>query len=251
MRYLPLVVAFGCAVPSPAPPAEQRPAPLLSVDVPAATPGLNTALIAHVGEWLAAGKPATVNAEREASLRLTANWIREQRGKSAPANLTFVCTHNSRRSHIAQLWALAAARHLGLDHVQTYSGGTEATAFNPRAVAALRTHGFEITEAGEVLGERNVVYTTQLGPDASLRSFSKTYGDASNPSQGFAAVMVCSEADAACPIVEGADLRVGLPFIDPKLSDGTPEEAATYLAKSEEIGREIVWMMSMAAAIPD
>ena len=59
--------------------------------------------------------------------------------------------------------------------------------------------------------------------------------------------MVCSSADASCPFVEGAAVRVSLPYLDPKVSDGTPEEAATYRAKSEEIGRELVWLMRTVA----
>jgi hypothetical protein len=34
--------------------------------------------------------------------------------------------------------------------------------------------------------------------------------------------MVCSEADKSCPSVDGAELRVGMPYDDPKYFDGTP-----------------------------
>jgi arsenate reductase (thioredoxin) len=100
-----------------------------------------------------------------------------------------------------------------------------------------------------VIGEGNVVYATSVGEGlGEVRGFSKVYGDAANPSDGFAAIMVCSEADGACPFVTGADLRVSLPYVDPKVSDGTPEEAAVYLAKSEEIGREMAFLMELARA---
>lgn len=196
-----------------------------------------------IAKWASEGRPETLTEDRERSIADLADWILEN--ESAP--MIFVCTHNSRRSHMSQLWAKAAAVHFGLSQVETYSGGTEATAFNPRAVTALRTHGFRIDETGEVLGEKNVVYTTDVGEEQPIRSFSKTYGDDFNPQEGFAAIMTCSAADAACPYVPGADIRISLPFIDPKLSDGTAEETATYLAKSEEIGREMVWLMQSAA----
>ena len=86
------------------------------------------------------------------------------------------------------------------------------------------------------------------GPGVGDTAFSKVYHHAFNPKSGFAAVMVCSSADASCPFVEGAEVRVSLPYLDPKVSDGTPEEAATYRAKSEEIGREMVWLMQAVAA---
>lgn len=196
-----------------------------------------------LGQWLKDGKPATIDSDRDARLRDLAAWIKERGDAGLSADLVFVCTHNSRRSHMSQLWAQAAAHHLHLDHVQTYSGGTESTAFNPRAVRALRTHGFVIEESGTVLGERNVVYQTTYGASVSIKSFSKRYDHQENPSSEFAAVMVCSSADRSCPVVLGAETRIAIPYVDPKLSDGTPDEGATYLAKSEEIGREILWMM--------
>ena len=76
----------------------------------------------------------------------------------------------------------------------------------------------------------------------------KKYSHEVNPKSDFAAVMVCTKADKECPFVQGASTRVAIPYIDPKLSDGTPEEAATYLAKSEEIGREMLYLFSLVAA---
>lgn len=212
-----------------------------------ATMTVNAALDGHLDAWTADGKPATIDEVREGSYAALADWIAERRAKGEPAHLLFVCTHNSRRSHMGQLWAAAAAAHAGLDHVQTWSGGTEATAFNPRSVRALSTHGFQIEDTGEraPTGKNNVIYRTSLGQGVpEITGFSKVYSHAANPSSGFAAIMVCTSADAACPYVDGADLRVSVPFVDPKVSDGTPEEEATYLAKSEEIGRELAWLMA-------
>ena len=103
----------------------------------------------------------------------------------------------------------------------------------------------EQTVAGK--GEQNVVYRLGYGPGVQDPAFSKVYSDPFNPASGFAAVMVCASADASCPFVEGAAVRVAMPYLDPKVSDGTPEEAATYRAKSEEIGREMVWLMHAVA----
>lgn len=211
---------------------------------------LSATLTGHLDAWAADGKPSTIGEIRSASYDALAGWIAEKKAKGQPAHLLFVCTHNSRRSHMGQLWGAAAAHHAGLSHVQTWSGGTEATAFNPRSVTALSGHGFGIEDSGAVApaGKNNVVYTTTLGDGlAPISGFSKVYSDAHNPSSGFAAIMVCTSADAACPFVEGAELRVSVPFVDPKGSDGTPEETATYRAKSEEIGRELRWLMEQAA----
>lgn len=178
--------------------------------------------------------------ERKASLNALADYIREQVLAGKPADVTFICTHNSRRSHMSQLWAKAAAVKCDLPQVNTYSGGTEATAFNPRSVKALRACGFAISDgAGE-----NPHYTVTLGEGIEpVEAFSKKYDDPFNPQSEFCAVMTCSDADEACPIVRGADARVSLPYIDPKLSDNTPQEDSTYLARSREIGRELYWAM--------
>ncbi|MEL6343220.1 MAG: protein-tyrosine-phosphatase [Myxococcota bacterium] len=198
----------------------------------------------HLAEWAADGRPETIDDLRADAFQSLADWIVEQ----ADAPMIFVCTHNSRRSHMSQLWAQAAADHFRLEHVRTFSGGTEATAFNPRAVNALTAHGFQIAPSGDVIGDANVVYDVTIGDRAEpVRAFSKTFGDDFNPQDGFAAVMTCSAADAACPFVPGADIRAAIPYLDPKTSDGTPEEASTYLAKSEEIGREMVYLMKLAA----
>ena len=195
-------------------------------------------------EWSLQGKPDTITPDREQVMNDLALWIREKKLENETAELIFVCTHNSRRSHMSQLWAQAAAEYLNLPHVQTYSGGTEATAFNPRSVRALSTHGFIINDTKERV--ENPIYETKLGNNLpSIRSFSKKFGHKSNPKENFAAVMVCSDADTKCPFVPGAQTRVALPYIDPKKSDGTPQESYTYLAKSEEIGREMLWMMSL------
>ncbi|MEC8381638.1 MAG: protein-tyrosine-phosphatase [Myxococcota bacterium] len=202
----------------------------------------------QVEQWLLEPKPSSINADREANLLDLAAWIQERITAGLSADLIFVCTHNSRRSHISQLWTQAAAAHLELGTVMTYSGGTEATAFNPRAIKALQSHGFVIEASDLVLGEQNTVYNTVFSSEAkSIQSFSKRYDHEANPSADFAAVMVCGTADRSCPVVKGAETRISIPYIDPKLSDGTPQEEAIYLAKSEEIGREMVWMLKQVS----
>jgi arsenate reductase len=184
--------------------------------------------------------------ERKAQLDELAAFIHEQKQQQPLVQLTFICTHNSRRSHMGQLWAAAAAAHVGLEGIVTYSGGTEATAFNPRAVAAMERAGFSIENPGGDNPRYQVRYSAQAKP---MTCFSKKYDDASNPQKGFIAVMVCSDADAACPFVPGADGRFALPFTDPKASDGTPEEAATYDLRSRQIAAEMLYVMTVAKGL--
>jgi arsenate reductase len=159
-----------------------------------------------------------------------------------PALLNFICTHNSRRSHISQIWAGTAAHYYGIRNVETFSGGTEATAFNPRAASAMRKAGFGVSIRQE---GTNPVYEVRYAEGTPpLTIFSKKYDHESNPRRGFAAIMTCSHADANCPIIPGAATRIALTYNDPKDFDGTPSEAAKYAERVHEIGREILFAFS-------
>lgn len=183
--------------------------------------------------------------ERREALDDLAAWIRTGLETGGQVSLTFICTHNSRRSHLAQIWMAAMARYYGLEGVVTFSGGTEATSFNPRAVASLRRSGFHITEPG---GDNPRYAVYMHGETDPLICFSKKYDHPENPSQGFAAVMVCSDADENCPVVFGAAARFALPYPDPKDSDGLADEAATYDLRCRQIAVEMQYVALKAAS---
>ena len=187
---------------------------------------------------------AAIPAERKESLDLIAAFVKERKAAGTTADLTFICTHNSRRSHLSQLWAATAAWAFAQDHVRTYSGGTEATAFNPRAVAAVERAGFQVVKPEG----KNPVYEVSFAQDRSPeRCWSKVYNDPANPQKDFCAVMTCSEADKNCPIVFGALDRISLPYNDPKVADNTPEEAARYDERCLQIAAELWYVMQQAA----
>ncbi len=206
---------------------------------------MNDTLEQHLTAWEAAGP--TGDETHRAKLEALVAALRSERERSGALAVLFVCTHNSRRSHMAQVLGLAAARHAGLTGVTTYSGGTEATAFNPRAVAALLRVGFGIEGVTE--GVQNPRYAVRLSPaDAPFDAFSKAITDEANPHADFVAVMTCTQADAACPFVAGARKRVSVPYLDPKVADGTESEARTYDERVEQIGRDLTWVFRQVAA---
>ncbi len=178
---------------------------------------------------------------RQQTLAKLANYVNEKQ-KGQPIALNFICTHNSRRSHLGQIWAAVAAAFYGLDHINTFSGGTEATAFNPRAVAAMIRAGFKIENPG---GENPHYQVTYGAGGPPLECFSKVYDDPFNPRDNFAAIMTCSDADENCPIIPGAEMRLALTYEDPKAADDTPEEAQRYDERVRQIGREIFYAMRL------
>ena len=182
--------------------------------------------------------------DRKAELAKVADYVRQRLAKSKPAKLTFICTHNSRRSHLSQIWAQVAAEYYGLVGVETFSGGTEATAFNPRAVAAMQRCGLKIV--ADEPAATNPRYSVTTSDSATPQvCFSKAYGDPPNPSEGYCAVMTCSQADDACPLVMGCDLRMPIRYEDPKVADDTEFEAQRYDERSAQICGEMLFMMSL------
>ena len=159
--------------------------------------------------------------------------------------IVFVCTHNSRRSHLAQLWTAAAAADQGLP-VHSWSGGTEATKFDHRAVASLKRSGFEIEPAGD---GPNAGYLARFDSGITpMRCFSKVHDEPPNPDADFIAVMVCNEADRDCPYLAGASSRFTIPFLDPKIADGTAEETRTYDERCRQVAREMLWTIDRVEA---
>ncbi|MEM8528348.1 MAG: protein-tyrosine-phosphatase [Bacteroidota bacterium] len=180
--------------------------------------------------------------ERKIQLQQLAHYIQDRLENHQPVHLNFICTHNSRRSHISQIWASAAACYFEIENIHCYSGGTEATAFNPRAVAALKRAGFHIEKSSIGRNPRYQVYCCdQIAP---IEAFSKVYDDASNPKSDFAAIMTCNHADQNCPFIPSA-WRFSLTYEDPKIADDTSEEAEHYDERVRQIGRELLFAMSL------
>lgn len=185
----------------------------------------------------------SISGERKSELETVAQYIHHKHSKSLPAQLIFICTHNSRRSHLSQIWAQVAAEYYGIPAVETYSGGTEATAFNPRAVAAMKRCGFQIESSDPA--SSNPQYIVRFSNEAKPMScFSKVFNDPPNPKTNYCAVMTCSQADEACPLVIGCDLRIPIRYEDPKAGDDTPREASLYDERSRQICREMLYLMS-------
>ena len=191
-----------------------------------------------------AASAAEISAERQDVLRQVAETIQQPLAVGTRVNLTFICTHNSRRSHLGQIWAQVAATLYGIPagQVRTFSGGTEVTACNLRTVRALRRTGLSVVEAEANAG--NPVYLVQFAEqEPPLRAFSKVYHRDGNPSENFLALMCCSDADDKCPIVTGATNRFALYYLDPKNSDDTPQEDACYDERCRQIAIEMFFMM--------
>ncbi len=187
-------------------------------------------------------KSYTPNSERILILQSLVDFIQEKKDEGENINLNFVCTHNSRRSHLSQIWAQAMAAYFEIPKVYAYSGGTEATALFPKVVETLSESGFEIIKLLEGV---NPVYAIKYGASIHpIIGFSKTYDHPFNPEANFAAVMTCGHADENCPFIPGAEKRIPMTFDDPKEFDGTDLQTEKYMERSLEIASQLYFVFS-------
>lgn len=163
------------------------------------------------------------------------------------AKITVICTHNSRRSQLGQLWLNVAALYYNVSHISTFSGGTEATAFHLNMINAIKRAGFNILTIEE---GNNPKYHINISSEINYDVYySKKFSENYNPQKQFIAVMVCSEADQGCPFVPGASNRISLPYQDPKNFDGTTSQNEAYDNKVLEIGREMLYTLNLVKSM--
>jgi arsenate reductase len=184
----------------------------------------------------------TVSEERKTVLQPLADYIQTKVNANEEIRLNFICTHNSRRSHLSQIWAQTMAFQFGIQNVFCYSGGTEATAMFPKVGETLVNQGFQIQQLSV---EQNPVYAVKFDDNQHpIICFSKTYFDDFNPKTNFGAIMTCNNADEGCPMVFGAEARFPIKYDDPKAFDGTELMNEKYTERSLQIASEMHYVFS-------
>lgn len=184
----------------------------------------------------------SIDEVRKNTLQPLIEFIQEKVDIKDEINLNFICTHNSRRSHLAQVWAQTIAHYYDVSNVNCFSGGTEATAIYPAVIETLKNTGFSICT---MTSSENPKYAIKFTEDqASIVGFSKRWDDASNPKNSFCAVMTCSQADGDCPVVLGAEKRVPIHYLDPKAFDHSPQKMEEYAKTSIKIATEMKYVFS-------
>ena len=201
-----------------------------------------TKVFQEIEKSIKALHPQTISNERKAVLQPLTEFIQSKVSKGQDIRINFICTHNSRRSHLSQVWAQTMAHYFNIKNVFCYSGGTEATALFPMAAQTLKNSGFQIKTISK---NDNPIYSIKYADNEHpIIGFSKKLDDDFNPKSEFAAVMTCDSANEACPIVPGAEKRIPITFEDPKAFDNTPQQAEKYLERSLQIATEMYFIFS-------
>ncbi|CAM1369487.1 Protein-tyrosine-phosphatase [Tenacibaculum soleae] len=184
----------------------------------------------------------TITNDRKVVLQPLTDYIQSKIDNNQKIRLNFICTHNSRRSHLSQVWAQSMANYFSIKNVVCYSGGTEATALFPLVAETLKNSGFEINTLSK---NNNPVYSIKYSKNEHpIIGFSKKLDSDFNPKSAFAAIMTCSQADGGCPFIAGAEKRIPITFEDPKAFDNTPLQAEKYLERSIQIATEMQYVFS-------
>ncbi len=184
----------------------------------------------------------SISEERKAVLQPLIDFIQQKVNDRQDININFICTHNSRRSHLSQVWAQVASAHFNIPNVHCYSGGTEETSLFPKVAETLTNQGFNIFKIAHT---NNPVYAIKYSDNAlPVIGFSKKYDSPFNPVSAFTAIMTCSQADGGCPFIAGAEKRIPITFEDPKISDNTPEQSQVYAERSLQIATEMFYVFS-------
>ena len=199
-------------------------------------------MLVNLSKTIAIIKEITVPKDRNDVLLTLVEYIQNKVNANEEIRLNFICTHNSRRSHLSQIWAQTMAFHFGINNVFCYSGGTEATAMFPKVAETLTNQGFEIQKISQ---EQNPVYAIKFDANQHpIMGFSKTYFDDFNPKSNFGAIMTCTNADEGCPMVFGAEARFPIKYDDPKAFDGTEQMNEKYTERSLQIASEMYFVFS-------
>ena len=184
----------------------------------------------------------SISLMRQNSLKPLIDFIQSKVDAEQTIKLNFICTHNSRRSHLSQVWAQTLGYFYNIKDLFCFSGGTESTALFPAAAKALEASGFKIDSQTQM---KNPLYAIRFAVNETpVKGFSKTYDHAENPKTAFAAILTCSQADKDCPYIPGAEVRIPLPFEDPKAFDNTSQQAEKYRERSLQIATELKHVFS-------
>ncbi|WP_139956415.1 arsenate-mycothiol transferase ArsC [Flavicella sediminum] len=199
-------------------------------------------VFSKIEETIASFTVENISAERKETLQPLVEFIQKKTTEQQEIRLNFICTHNSRRSHLSQIWAQTMAHYFHISNVYCYSSGTEATALFPVIASTLEATGFQINTLSE---GKNPIYAIKFASNQfPVIGFSKTIDDDFNPSSEFAAIMTCSQADGGCPFIAGAEKRIPVTFEDPKAFDNTPQQAEKYQERSLQIATDLFYVFS-------
>lgn len=187
-------------------------------------------------------KNTKIPINRQKLLISIANFITSEIKKENTVFLNFICTHNSRRSQFAQIWAHVAIEYYRFQNIASFSGGTCVTAFHRNTVKTLQAVGFHFTV--KKFSHTNPVYEILSEVITQpIIGFSKIYDDSFNK-KPFIAITTCASAQENCPFIPNTLKQYHLEYVDPKFSDNTSFTAEKYMETNKIIAAEMNFLFN-------
>ena len=184
--------------------------------------------------------------DRKDKLVELAQIIKINHEQQNTVKITFICTHNSRRSQFSQIWAYISSLYFKLDFIKPFSGGTEIDTVNLNVINSLINTGLKIEKT---LRGKAIYQLKSFKKDKGINLYSKVYNSKLNPSEHFIAIMTCSDADQMCPVIKGAYKKISLPYSDPRVADNTILEKEVYNQTCSIIAKEMFYLMKQVKKI--
>jgi len=201
-----------------------------------------TNLFSEIQQAIKVFDESDLSKERKSIVQPLIDYIQDKVNSKETIRLNFICTHNSRRSHLSQVWAQTMASYFNIKNVYCYSGGTKATALFPKVAETLQKVGFKVMKISE---GKNPVFTIKYSDNWNpIIGFSKTFDSDFNPKSSYAAIMTCWHAEENCPFIAGAEKRIPITYEDPKAFDNTSQQTEKYMERSMQIANEMFYVFS-------
>jgi len=143
-------------------------------------------------------------------------------------NIVFLCTHNSRRSQLCQVWGIILSKIYNID-LKFNSAGTEKTEVNKNILYCFSHIGLEVKG-------NKIIYE-----DLSISLHSKLL-DEIQPNK-FISIMTCSDAEKSCPSDSRSIKNISMTYQDPKVFDYKEKEKDEYLKTSKLIAKELNYVL--------
>ena len=162
------------------------------------------------------------------------NELNKNTLKNNYPKIIFICTHNSRRSQLAEIWSHTFS-FIFKKKNKIFSAGTSKEEFNIRAINVLEKIGFKIKEEGKK-------YIFNFSENCnSIHMYSKDISEL-NLKNHFITIMTCADSDKNCPAIPNALARILLSYKDPKSFDNSKQETNKYIATSKKIALELFYL---------
>ena len=184
--------------------------------------------------------------DRKDKLVELAQIIKINHEQQNTVKITFICTHNSRRSQFSQIWAYISSLYFKLDFIKPFSGGTEIDTVNLNVINSVINSGLKIEKTHK---GKAIYLLKSFKKDKGINLYSKVYNSKLNTSEHFIAIMTCSDADQMCPVIKGAYKKISLPYSDPRVADNTILEKEVYNQTCSIIAKEMFYLMKQVKKI--